>query len=55
MVVKIDRSEAYAPVHQLQYLGLVFLVAAMFIAITVALWLGRAIVRPGKIADENRS
>ena len=48
MVVKMDRSEAYAPVRHLQYLGLVLLAAAMFIAITFALWLGRAIVRPVK-------
>lgn len=49
MVVKMDRSEAYGPVYQLQYLGLALLVGAMFIAITVALWLGRAIVRPVKL------
>lgn len=52
MEVKMDRSEAYAPVRQLQYLGLVLLVAAMFTAITVALWLGRAIVRPVRMLTE---
>lgn len=49
MVVKMDKSEAYAPVQQLQYLGLGLLVVAMFIAVSVALWLGRAIVRPVKM------
>ncbi len=48
MVVKIDQSEAYAPVQQLRTYSYLLLAAALLVATFMATWLGRAIVRPVK-------
>ncbi len=46
LVVKMDASEAFAPIHELRTQGLVLLVLALLLAVLIAFWQGRGIVRP---------
>jgi signal transduction histidine kinase/CheY-like chemotaxis protein/HAMP domain-containing protein len=46
MVVKMDTSEAFAPLYRLQKLGLIVLGLVLLLASIVALLFGRALVKP---------
>ena len=49
LVVELDKSEAFAPVRELENYALMLLFATLLLAAAIAYWMGRSIVRPVQV------